>query len=368
MSKIRLLTLIFAFLLAALFSPLVGTPTAEAGTAASFNVSCPLSHTKPDDPIVFPGVTGASHMHNFYGNVSTAAASTEQSLLAASSDCTHGFGNTDHSAYWVPTLYQKNVSGVMQPVTPSHATIYYQGDGSAGQKIVAFPQGLRMIAGDSRALSPQPTSIVSWHCVNSSSLGTLSAAIPNCSSGQTLTATIHFPSCWDGHNLDSADHKSHMAYIQGKTCPADHPVRVPALMYSITFPTAHGNSSSLVLSSGSQYSMHADFFAAWDNRVQSALVNSCLNAGKHCNGMDRSQVNLAAATPGSPGDQVLGASTQATPQPAPGSSPTATPTAATLPDTGATLGTITGLTALGFAFFYYRKHKQAILAALRQPR
>jgi hypothetical protein len=40
---------------------------------------------------------------------------------------------------------------------------------------------------------------------------------------------IIFPSCWDGVNLDYADHKSHMAYPEtiapGQTvCPASHAV------------------------------------------------------------------------------------------------------------------------------------------------
>ena len=35
---------------------------------------------------------------------------------------------------------------------------------------------------------------------------------PDCPEGMHLVQRIHFPDCWDGHNLDSADHRSHMAY------------------------------------------------------------------------------------------------------------------------------------------------------------
>lgn len=52
-----------------------------------------------------------------------------------------------------------------------------------------------------------------------------------CSGG--IRATIIFPSCWDGKNLDSPDHQSHMAYspggsaLAGAACPSTHPIRVP---------------------------------------------------------------------------------------------------------------------------------------------
>jgi hypothetical protein len=43
--------------------------------------------------------------------------------------------------------------------------------------------------------------------------GTTGNAIPkNCQPGDELWARIAFPQCWDGVNLDSPDHKSHMAY------------------------------------------------------------------------------------------------------------------------------------------------------------
>ena len=36
--------------------------------------------------------------------------------------------------------------------------------------------------------------------------------IPNTSCANGLRAQVYFPSCWDGKNLDSDDHQSHMAY------------------------------------------------------------------------------------------------------------------------------------------------------------
>lgn len=54
-----------------------------------------------------------------------------------------------------------------------------------------------------------------------------------------IRTTITFPTCWDGKNVDSPDHKIHVAYPQSGTfesvgqCPSTHPVRLPQLMYEV---------------------------------------------------------------------------------------------------------------------------------------
>jgi Domain of unknown function (DUF1996) len=66
------------------------------------------------------------------------------------------------------------------------------------------------------------------------------------------------PSCWDGKNLDSPDHMSHMSYPANGTfeshgpCPASHPVKVPQLMYETIWNTAPFNDMSLWPEDGSQ--------------------------------------------------------------------------------------------------------------------
>jgi hypothetical protein len=44
---------------------------------------CRFSHQDADDPTVFPGQAGKSHLHTFFGNTTTGAASTYESLRAA---------------------------------------------------------------------------------------------------------------------------------------------------------------------------------------------------------------------------------------------------------------------------------------------
>lgn len=65
-----------------------------------------------------------------------------------------------------------------------------------------------------------------------------------------IRASITFPSCWDGKNLDSPDHASHVAYspdglvLAGSSCPATHPVRIPQLMYEMNWDTRPFNNPS----------------------------------------------------------------------------------------------------------------------------
>ncbi|MFD0591915.1 DUF1996 domain-containing protein [Catellatospora coxensis] len=74
-----------------------------------FNATCTYSHSVKDDPIVFPGLPGASHMHSFFGNRSTNAGSTLDSLRAnTTTTCTPA--PADLSAYWVPTLYDRGTA------------------------------------------------------------------------------------------------------------------------------------------------------------------------------------------------------------------------------------------------------------------
>ena len=69
------------------------------------------------------------------------------------------------------------------------------------------------------------------------------AEFPNKPCPGGIRATVIFPSCWDGKNLDSPDHMSHVAYqpgsaLAGDQCPSTHPVRIPQVMYEIMYDTS----------------------------------------------------------------------------------------------------------------------------------
>jgi hypothetical protein len=239
----------------------------------NFISSCRFSHRRPDDPIVFPGVPGASHDHSFVGNRTTSAFSTFESLQAAARTTCRRAGDT--AAYWVPTLYENG-----HPVAPLNATIYYRR--RSHEPVQAFPSGLEMIAGDAHAASPQSMRVVYWNCGAAVGIPPSSAA-PTCPAerGSGLRLHVTFPSCWDGKRLDSADHMSHMAYtMRRRGCPATHPVSVPAISLIYRYPVLDG--TTVALASGGQYSGHADFVNAWNQEELARLVDSCLNALRHC--------------------------------------------------------------------------------------
>ena len=133
-----------------------------------------------------------------------------------------------------------------------------------------------MIAGTATARTAQDQRITLWSCGGRRT--TVSSSTPTC--GSTLTLHVNFPSCWDGQHLDSADHKSHMAYAVRGSCRASHPVGLPSISLIFRYPITGG--SGVALASGGQYSAHGDFFNAWRQGTLTSLVNRCLNALRHC--------------------------------------------------------------------------------------
>ena len=123
-----------------------------------FNATCTYSHSRPDDPIVFPGLPGASHMHSFFGNRSTNANTTTDTLLAnTGTSCGPA---QDLSAYWIPTLYERGLA-----IEPKGVVVYYGSRLADPTKTVPFPQGFRMIAGDAKLQVPTPAgSVNQFYC------------------------------------------------------------------------------------------------------------------------------------------------------------------------------------------------------------
>lgn len=114
--------------------------------------------------------------------------------------------------------------------------------------------------------------------------------IPNYNCPGGLRAQVFFPSCWDGKNLDSEDHISHMSYPAGVNfnnggCPASHPVHLTSLFYEILYDTNsfadkwHGSTHPFVFSNGDTtgYGFHGDFVNGWDVDVLQAAVTECTN-------------------------------------------------------------------------------------------
>ena len=254
----------------------IGSVPDGAVRVAEFLADCPVSHFAADDPIVFPGQPGASHHHTFYGNTSTDAFSDLDSLLAADSNCDPA---EDLSAYWTPTMFEGDT-----PVEPEIVTFYYLGEGVREDLIPQtqpMPQGLRMVAGNAMATGPDDASSRSrWSCLHVGDVGAGKDFV-ECPEGSMLESYLDFPQCWNGTDLDSADHMGHMAYPVDGECPATHPVQVPKLRQVIRYPV-NGDTSDLRLASGAGSTMHGDFFNAWPQDEMARRVRDCIRPSVKC--------------------------------------------------------------------------------------
>lgn len=240
--------------------------TGPQGAEGQFVVECALSHTASDDPIVHAGHAGVSHLHDFFGNEATGAASTYDELLAATTTCQQ---RADTAAYWVPAL----LDGDGEPIEPVRSVAYYRaGRGVDPATVQPYPPDLKIVAGDAAATGPQPTSVVAWTC---NAGGTRHAAPPDCGPDAGLRLLVTFPDCWDGERADSDDHRSHMAYSHGGECGDEHPVPVPQLQFAVDYPIID-DEAALRLASGPVHTAHADFWNAWDQDKLEHEIELCV--------------------------------------------------------------------------------------------
>ncbi|GIH19716.1 DUF1996 domain-containing protein [Rugosimonospora africana] len=235
------------------------------------HADCTVNHTLSDDPIVFPGLPGASHNHSFVGSPTTNANSTPQSLVGGATSCQDSL---DASGYWFPTLLQRGV-----PLQPDQPTVYYKSGVTDYRTVKPFPAGFKLLVGD--AHTPDVAHFEgNWQCT-----GYRGSDIPaSCPAGSSLQVRLTAPSCWDGVHLDSTDHKSHMAWPVNGSCPVDHPVPLPMLEIKLPYPLRNGDTGGLAYSSGPSYTFHYDFMNGWDPARQAYLVSYCINGGRQCNG------------------------------------------------------------------------------------
>ena len=244
-----------------------------------FNAACTISHRLPDDPIVFPGMAGASHLHTFWGNRSTSATSTNESLFA--STATSCDPPEDRSAYWVPSLLENG-----KVVDPHGVTVYYGSRLSDPTATVPFPEGFRMIVGDAKrqVATPKGAPGQFWCAGAGGEVGrSADGNWPVCAPTAELTYQLTFPDCWDGVHLDSPDHRSHVGPTgpDGTCASGKFPVAIPSLSFVIGYP-ARGGAAGFELASGMASSMHGDFMNAWETRPLAERVRNCITQKAKC--------------------------------------------------------------------------------------
>ncbi|KAJ7470817.1 hypothetical protein FB451DRAFT_1399567 [Mycena latifolia] len=285
--------------------------------------------TERIDPIVNPGKV-SGHVHTITGG-SNFRVNTSTSFLRQSA-CTSSPIKEDKSNYWAPVRYLaltlERTLTVSTPQTdfvlsveerilyerqrkPCHVSCllghssalltgsfsYYLFSDTPGVT-TPFPDDFRMLSGTPTLRSYNASSYaqqaVTFLCLDFDGTSTKHNELPtgNCPSG--IRAQINFPSCWDGKNADSADHKSHVAYLSGGpdsgTCSdPKFPVTLPRIFMEMYLDTtglyaqrdqAMNPNQPFVYSMGDPtgYGYHADFMMGWDQGVLQKVVDQC-----HCN-------------------------------------------------------------------------------------
>lgn len=267
----------------ALMEP-TSAPDNGASPEGQFRLSCEYSHFSYDDPIIYPGEPGKSHLHMFFGNTETNAHTTLDTLVDRGGGTCQGF-ELNRSAYWIPAL----LDGRGNAVIPFSIVIYYKTKDTAS--VIPMPQGLEMIGGNDLHETFETSDQLHWSCGGSGSRYNMTNRIPDCG-GDIINATIQFPNCWDGVNLGSGspDYNAHLTWVnEQEPCPNSHPQRLPQISFLIYWPGTdsvegwHLSSDQLDNFNASPGgSLHADWWGGWNDQTIELWTNNCLRANRNC--------------------------------------------------------------------------------------
>ena len=276
------------------------TTEVAPNSAGEFRVSCGYSHMSNDDPLVYPNQQGAAHHHTFFGNTSVNFKSDLNTFGAVGNSTCSG-GTMNRSAYWVPSMINTETN---TPIVPNgNALIYYKSGAIDGTLIKAPPKGLRMIAGNAKATNNSVYNNTGFTChpgPNSTRTSwPRTMEIPSgskCETGDDLMFSVFFPQCWDGVNLDSPNHKDHMAYPLHRSnqlpnfyCPTTHPVAIPQIAVNVHFRVTSvdklekwrlASDNYTFNGTNAGYSAHSDYVEGWDRTAMEGIIKNCINAKK----------------------------------------------------------------------------------------
>nr|WP_152889111.1 DUF1996 domain-containing protein [Streptomyces adustus] len=287
--------------------PNAQSPALQADASrGTFATSCGVNANglfNSDNVIVAPGVSnGAHHFHDYVGNQSNTGFASDNDLANAQTSCQD---QGDKSSYFWPVLRLQNGTqerdagspgggtegNAGQIVTPKQVTMTFVGNPRS--KVTAMPRLLRIITGDAKAFVNGPANAnASWSCTGLEDRQ-LKDKYPLCPSGSDVVRTFKFQSCWDGRNIDSANHRTHVAFAAADgSCPSGFqaiPQLVQRIVYDVDAPSLQDGGRTTPLFAVDSFpenlhkpiTDHGDFINVFDEKLMNEMVD-CINGGRQC--------------------------------------------------------------------------------------
>ncbi|MGX1026028.1 DUF1996 domain-containing protein [Streptomyces sp. SAI-097] len=281
-------------------------PRQKNASTGSFETSCGVNAEglfNSDNLIAAPGVSnGAHHFHDYVGNQANDAFASDEDLAAGDTTCAD---QGDKSSYYWPVLRLQNGTAEQDAqspgggiegnageiVTPTEVTLTFEGNERG--KVTEMPRLLRIITGDAKAFVNGVTNAnASWSCTGFEDRQ-LKDKYPLCPSGSDVVRTFTFQSCWDGRNIDSANHRTHMAFAAADgSCPEGFravPRLVQRVVYDVAAPSLEDGGRTVPLFAVDSFpeqlhkpvTDHSDFINVFDEDLMRELVE-CVNSGRAC--------------------------------------------------------------------------------------
>jgi hypothetical protein len=159
--------------------------------------------------------------------------------------------------------------------------------GSPAGKVTAMPKFLRALTGDAKpSINGTKNTRAVWTCTGFENR--LTDKYPICPEGSKVERIHTFPSCWDGKNTDSANHRTHIVFPDAAGRCAAGFTAVPQLRISLVYDIPHDiqvkkqyKVDSFPSEKHNPLSDHDDFANVMSQRIMNQVVN-CINRGKTC--------------------------------------------------------------------------------------